>query len=260
MENHFGKTSQVRIATKLKNERAVLEDVYFTAPFKIMRPFYKTPDSLQVMMMTASSGVMEGDVQDFSFHIGSGTSLEFCSQSFEKIHKMKDGEAVRHTAIKVDEDACFYFNPLPSIPFKDSAFRNTMEVHLTSSTSRFIMSEILSCGRSACGECFDYRYYHSFIQVYQAGELIYRDNTHYDPLLFEMKGICMYEGYTHLANLLIYNMEKDNQWLESVRELIESKEQMTGGITRLASGDYMIKILGYQAQKLSDICREIIER
>lgn len=258
MENKFGKTSQIRLSTKLKDGKAILEDVYFTAPFKIIAPFYKQPDSIQVMLLTASAGVMEGDVQEFSFRIGSGTNLEFSSQSFEKIHKMKEGEAVRHTTVFVDADACFYFNPLPTIPFKDSAFHNTMEVHLASDTAGFIMSEIISCGRSACKEAFAYRYYHSLVRVYRQEQLIYYDNTCYEPSLFEMDGVGMFEGYTHLANLLLCNRDPGSLWQEQVKELLDAGEQIAGGVTQLASGDYIVRILGFQAQKLQELCREIL--
>lgn len=259
MENKFGKTSTIRLSTRKKDGKAILEDVYFTAPFKIMSPFYQSPDSMQVMMLTASAGIMEGDVQEFEFTIGSGTTLEFCSQSFEKIHKMKTGQAVRHTAILIEEDAFFYYNPLPTIPFKDSAFKNTMDIRLASDTSRLVLCEILSCGRSASGECFAYRYYHSLIQVYKGGRLIYRDNTRYEPQLFGMESLGMYEGYTHLANLLVCNLEKDVSWQERVRELIDGESKVTGGVTKLASGDYVVRILGRQAQKLQELCKAILE-
>ena len=65
--------------------------------------------------------------------------------------------------------------------FRDSAFDNIVEVELEKESSRFIFQDILSCGRTAYGECFDYKYYNSLVQVRREGRLIYRDNTRYDP-------------------------------------------------------------------------------
>lgn len=43
-ENKFGKTSEVRLETELRDGKAVLSDVFFTAPFKVMLPFYLRED------------------------------------------------------------------------------------------------------------------------------------------------------------------------------------------------------------------------
>ena len=100
-ENKFGKTSEVRLETELRDGKAVLSDVFFTAPFKVMLPFYLREDYMQVMILSASAGIMEGDVQKFDIHVNPGTSLEYLSQAYEKIHKMKEGMARRETKIVV---------------------------------------------------------------------------------------------------------------------------------------------------------------
>ena len=33
--------------------------------------------------------------------------MEFLSQSFDKVHKMKEGEAVRHVKAQVEKERCF---------------------------------------------------------------------------------------------------------------------------------------------------------
>lgn len=124
------KTSEVRLETELRDGKAVLSDVFFTAPFKVMLPFYLREDFMQVMVLSASAGIMEGDVQKFDIHVNPGTSLEYLSQAYEKIHKMKEGMARRETRIVVEPDAYLKYAPLPTIPFKDSAFENHLEIEL----------------------------------------------------------------------------------------------------------------------------------
>ena len=41
MENKFGKVSRVSICAGKKDGKTILEDVSFTAPYKIMTPFEK---------------------------------------------------------------------------------------------------------------------------------------------------------------------------------------------------------------------------
>ena len=51
MVNKFGKTSKLMIKARFNNEKTVLEDVAFTAPFKIMKPFYENQDLMTIMCL-----------------------------------------------------------------------------------------------------------------------------------------------------------------------------------------------------------------
>ena len=243
----------------MQGEEAVLDEVQFTAPFKIMEPFREEKDYLKVMILSASPGIMEGDIQEQRIHVGRGTRLEVCSQSFEKIHRMKNGCARRYIRICQESDSFLYYVPQPAIPFRDSAFDNIVEVELEKESSRFIFQDILSCGRTAYGECFDYKYYNSLVQVRREGRLIYRDNTRYDPHTLCMEETGMYEGYTHLASLLLCGLSKDSKWADKAREILEYTGEVEGGVSFLESGDAVVRILGRQAQKLEMLCKRIIE-
>lgn len=255
----FGRRSELFLSTILQGEEAVLDEVQFTAPFKIMEPFREEKDYLKVMILSASPGIMEGDIQEQRIHVGRGTRLEVCSQSFEKIHRMQNGCARRYIRICQESDSFLYYVPQPAIPFRDSAFDNIVEVELEKESSRFIFQDILSCGRTAYGECFDYKYYNSLVQVRREGRLIYRDNTRYDPHTLCMEETGMYEGYTHLASLLLCGLSKDSKWADKAREILEYTGEVEGGVSFLESGDAVVRILGRQAQKLEMLCKQIIE-
>ena len=108
-ENKFGKLSRLSLRTGLRNGKTIIEDVAFTAPYKIMNPFPKKNGGISVMPLCASAGIMEGDRQEFDFSVAEGTDMEFLSQSFDKVHKMKEGEAVRHVKAQVEKNAVFYY-------------------------------------------------------------------------------------------------------------------------------------------------------
>ncbi|MCD8013171.1 MAG: urease accessory protein UreD [Lachnospiraceae bacterium] len=251
MENKFGKLSKLHLIAGVKDGRTVIEDLSFTAPFKIMRPFYEKKDFMTVMLLTASAGIMAGDRQEWNLLVRENANLEFTSQAYEKIHKMEDGWAERRAHITVEPGGCLYYTPLPTIPFAGSDFRNMLEVSLSNDSSRFIFSEILSCGRVAHGEEFRYSRYQNLITIFQNEKLVYRDNTRYDPFLADMRGFGMYEGYTHLANLLICNVEKSDDWVREVRSMMDETEGLEGGVTRTAAGHIAVRILGRSGQQLT---------
>ena len=255
--NQFGRVSELRLTAAVKDSRTILEDVFFTAPYKIMKPFAKPNGAITVMLLAASAGIMEGDRQHFDFTVKSGADLEFTSQSYDKIHQMKSGYAKRDTIVHVESGASFCFNPQPTIPFADSAFANSMEIHLADSTARFELSEIFSCGRYVRGEQFAYRFYHNLVKIYRGNKLIYRDNTRYDPAMFEMAGIGMYEGYTHQANVFISVRDDMTAKKEAVHQLLNQQPDAEGDVTELAQGDVAVRIFAHRAQVLERIVKDI---
>ena len=276
MENKFGKTSKLMLKASVKNDKTILEDTFFTAPFKIMHPFYPYDDPIQskvcpnrgiadllqgcmtVMCLTASAGIMAGDEQDFNLSVEKGGKMEFVSQAYEKIHKMEEGSATRNSMLSIASDAFLYYNPLPTIPFKDSAFTNSLKVYLEDSSSKFILKEILSAGRYARGEKFEYRFYHNQIFIYEKDQLIYADNTRLEPKRMQLASIGLFENYTHLGTLLLFNIPKDAKWFKAARQLFDQTADIEGGITRGPKGHIIIRILGRQAEKVSLIMDKLL--
>lgn len=250
MENKFGKLSKLQLTAAVKNGKTILEDVAFTAPFKIMRPYYEQPDVMTVMQQTASAGTMSGDRQEIEISVKTGAQMKVVSQAYEKIHKMKEGFASRETTIHVASGAMLHHMPLPVIPFSGSDFRSKQTIHLEDENAKFIFQEILSCGRVAHGEQFGYRSFTNRVEIYKGKRLVYLDNTNYKPETMEMAGYGMYEGYTHLASMVICNYEISEKQIQEIREKLDAAKDMDGGVTLTAYGDLVIRVLGKRADDL----------
>ncbi|MDO5520694.1 MAG: urease accessory protein UreD [bacterium] len=258
MENHFVKTSKLMIEADVKEGKTVLKDVYFTAPFKIMNPFYMNKDYMTVMCMSSSAGIMAGDVQEYHLKVKEGAKLEFVSQEYEKIHKMNEGFATRATEISVAKNGLLLYNPQPTIPFKNSAFKSKVNVHLEDDTSTFVMKEIISAGRVSRGELFEYQYYHNLVNVYRKDTLIYRDNTRFEPTLMDLSSMGLFEHYTHMGTLLLFSTGHTKEWLHDARNLIEETPDIDGGVTTLNETAIVIRVLGFQADKLEKLMDKIL--
>ena len=291
MDNKYGKISRISACAALKNGKTILEDLSFTAPYKIMTPFEKENGGIQIMPLCASAGIMAGDSQEFSYHVKEGADLEILSQSFEKIHKMDEGSASRTIEVQVDKNAALYYYPQPVIPFAQSAFDSKMTIHLEDETSKLFLLEIISCGRNAHEERFQYRRFSSKVLLYRGEKLIYRDNTRYEPGKMPMEGIGLYEGYTHMANLFLSKLcNRDNvdggketnidgmdikkqmnssgtgrtsdrtaELQEKIWQILDEDSEIDGGVTRLTTGDLALRIFGHRAQKLQQIAEKIKE-
>lgn len=255
--NRYYRTCTLNATASLKDGKTILSDKFYTQPFKLMKPFHIKKDLMTVMMQTASAGILKGDTQEMHFVVEDNARMELLSQSFEKLHKMDGGSARRDTTIKVGKNALFKYSPLPTIPFYDSGFDSTIHAELEDETSQLILVEVLSGGRIAYGEEFVYRYYNSHITVREGGKLIYNDNAQYNPAEMDMKSLGMYEGFTHMATLLFFNMEKASD-LEKIRGMIDANSKVQGGASLIQSGDTAVKMLGRSAQDLYDLCEAIM--
>ena len=51
MDNKFGKISRIQACAAVRDGKTILEDLSFTAPYKIMVPFEKENDGIQIMRL-----------------------------------------------------------------------------------------------------------------------------------------------------------------------------------------------------------------
>ncbi|MDR1205620.1 MAG: urease accessory protein UreD [Peptococcaceae bacterium] len=269
-ENRYGAASRLNLTARRAGNRTVLADVSFTAPFKVAHPFYLENrrenhgenrgenDRMSVTLISASAGIMSGDRQIIDITVKEGAWLEVTSQAFEKIHKMAEGgSARRHTRLTVEKNAALNYVPLPAIPFRDSAFRSETEVRLADASSRFFQSEILSCGRAARGERFEYREHKSLTKIYAGDTLIYSDNAVYVPGETPMEGFCLFEGYTHMGNFLMIHQDISEAQAEALGAAARSLKDGVAGVTRTGYGGYCARALSNGSEPLLALSGEL---
>lgn len=293
--NQFGRTSELRLVAHAREDGSTaLAEAYCTMPFKVMRPFARERKALtcageggpaaEVMVMSTSAGIMAGDDQRMDVRVEKGAALVVTTQAFEKVHRMEAGGAARRsTHLVVEPGGYLDYRPQPQIPFAGSAYAATTEVELADATARLVYEEILSCGRAARGERFEYRSYRNHVTMRVASAPVYLDNTVYVPegdselglLPMGMEGMGLYEGFTHLANLVVLNAGVDDACFLAARDYLREvtgvigasaaapasagtdSEAVAGGITRLASGDVAVRLLGRRAQRLEDVLAQV---
>lgn len=256
--SRFARESILEFTTENKQGKTILRDCYFTPPFKIAKPFYIKDNEMRLIIMSASAGMLGGDTQQMNFRIGEGTEVYYTTQSYEKIHKMEEGKASRNMHIVIGKQACLKYIPLSTIPFADSYFESTLTIELVDDTSKLFMVEIISAGRIAYHEKFQYKCYQSVIKIKQEGRWIYRENTCYKPKEWLMDGYGVFENYTHLANITIINYKDINEKIESIREILHRRHDVYGGVSISDTSIMNIRILGNNAQQLEKLVEQIL--
>ncbi len=257
MANMFGTESTLYIKTVLSNNRTKIEDSYFTAPLKIVKPFYNNEQNMaEIMIMSASAGIMEGDRYLIQIEVGEASAISLQCQSYSKIHKMPQGCAKQRNLFIVRDGGLLDYKPKPTIPFRDSDFISDTSSYLYKG-SRYIYSEILACGRDKSGEQFEFRRYKSHNRVYYCDKLIFLDNQDLKPEIQNLKDIGFFEGYTHQATFAYFDdgMHQETM-IESLYEKLQKYIGIEAGISAVKFG-VVIRLLANGSDYLECIIGDI---
>ncbi|QAA34346.1 urease accessory protein UreD [Clostridium manihotivorum] len=259
MNNNYYKDSHINIETSVKKDKTVLERSYFTAPFKIISPFYEDEHNMmKLCVMNVSPGILEGDRYYLDFKLKEGSRLHLYSQSYSKVFNMKEGNAYQKLHIELEKNSRFEYFLMPTVPYSGSNFFSEAEIHMESG-SELIFREILSCGRYMSGERFDFSLYSSKTKIYHEGKLMFFDNTFLEPNTQNLDEIGYYEGYTHQANVYIINNRIDETFRTSLVEYLECQKNILAGLSKNCENMLTVRILGNSSDALSKITDRIRE-
>ncbi len=230
------------ITAGYNGSRTVITDCAFTSPLKIARPIY-IGGLTEVIQMSASAGLLDGDEQHININVGEKAFLRFTGQSFTKIFRADKKGAVQNVRISVSSGGCLLYLPRPVIPFAGSRFKSTAEIYLEKG-SRFFCWDILSCGRAGMGERFAWDSCCSRTVVYIDGQPVFLDTQRYIPKIYSPAGIGFFEGYSHIGTAYIYGAEDINIPGEGSITKTNARE----GICIRAAGNSAEEVLGYFGQ------------
>lgn len=253
MKNKFGKESRLYIEAKVLNGKTYLEDSYFTAPYKIAKPFFEGDDEvMSLMVMSSSAGVMEGDTYRIDAQLDKYAKVKLESQSCQKIHRMKEGNAFQYNSFNLERGAFLDYAPKSTIPFADSGFCQNTVCTLMEGAA-FIYSEILTAGRVKSGEVFKFREYHSKMRVYYNKELIFLENQYLNPKEQDLEEIGFFEGFTHQASMGFFYDGINDELSDKLYEILEAMGEIQFGISKTKKYGLIVRILGNSSDSLENL-------
>lgn len=242
---NYTQESLLNLTTKVGlNRKSIIEEMYFTPPLKIIHPIYEG-DLANIMLLSVSAGLMQGDKQKITLNIGRDCKIKLSSQSYEKIHNTEEGKASRETNIVLHSNALLNYTPLPTIAFANSTFENHTTITMAKDSVLYY-SDIFCAGRVGRGELFAFNAFCSKLLIYKEGNLVFFDNTRLFPKRMDLKNCCMFDKYTHYLNLIIFD---DNQDCDVLRDkVLQSK--LNASLSTNQDNAIVIKALHTDAQAL----------
>lgn len=244
--------SAIKVNAEREGHKTVLKESYHCAPYKLT--YYGSPtfhEHLEMIIMSASPGVMDGDILTIDVHAKEEAELKVFTQSFNKVHPMKEG-ATQVTTVHIDNDAILQYIPHPITPFKDSIFLAKNEIHLQKE-GVLIWGDIICSGRVHMKESFVFTQLHSITKIFRNGKLIFIDNQFLSPAKQPIQRMLFFEGYTHQATLLFSSSFAKDLKLELDEILAQEYEDITYGFTQAADDVVIFRALGNNGELLYDL-------
>lgn len=250
-------TSKLHIETALRNKKTILCRSFCNPPFKIADITEdKTAAALQLMLMSSSPGILDGDAYDTIIEIAEGCRLELFTQSYQRLFWMKKG-AVQHISVHLHRESSFTYLPHPVVPHKSSVFTSKNKIHLHNKCS-LLWSEIISCGRKLNGEVFSFSSYQGTTEIFQNGKLLVKENLLLKPGEMNLASIGQMEGYSHQATVFYLNDEANvNELAKMLIENLDQEQNISYGISALQINGLIIRMLGYKSEQLFDTVKKV---
>src|SRR5579864_7096901 len=159
------------------DSKTYIKSLLSKAPFLIQKAMYPDsdyPNFAHIYMMSSSGGILQGDEQKIDVVMGANSAARITTQSATKIYKMDGGYASQYISIHNQEGSYLEFIPHQIIPFKSSRFYQEVNLEVADNAI-LIYSEIISAGRIASGEKFDFDLCFLRTSAHRNGKMLFTD-------------------------------------------------------------------------------------
>ncbi|MBF8963570.1 urease accessory protein UreD [Pontibacter sp. FD36] len=243
--------STIKINAEREGALTLLKESCHNAPYKVIHYGSRhLHEHLELIMMSSSPGIMDGDEIDIEVNVHEHAQLKLFTQSFSKLHPMETG-ALQRTNVQVKKGGIYKFIPHPITPFANSIFRTVNEIHLDENAN-LIWGDIIASGRVHSGESFQFTRLHSITKVYRGKKLVLFDNQLLEPGRQPFDSILFYERYTHQATLIYVSPYAAELKTELDEILTSQYDEFSFGFTQCGPNAIMIRAMGDEGVMLYD--------
>ena len=213
-----GRRGLIRLELDANSDsKTFVSNLQSKAPLLVQKALYpdtEFPLMAKIYIMSSAGGVLERDRLEIDIIALEKTSSIFTTQAATKIYKMDKDYASQEINIYMHKGSYLEFIPEQIIPYGSSRFYQSVNLKLEANCT-VVYCEILSAGRMASGEIFDFDI--CFLQMAAYDEkdnIIFADNMNIQPDKYR-KYIRYAFGYKMiLLNLYIITKKIDYKTLD----------------------------------------------
>jgi len=220
---------------------------------QVLTPAELADGTAYLMLLNPTGGLVGGDFLFTRIIQEADTHVCLTTPSATRVYRTRDQPATQETRIQLGERASLEFLPDHVIPHRSSNLHQSLRVEMGRG-SRAIFWDALSAGRLAHGERWNFAEVDSRTEISLCGRPVVLNRTKIRPIDLDPKRLGFAEEFNYLATLTIV-ADGFNSWKETVMAMdaeLQNMPQIYGGVSMLASGGCVVKLL---ARTASDLVR-----
>ena len=239
-----------------------VKEQYSRVPLYAQRALYleeALPNMAYMYIISPSGGILQGDRYRMDITLRNRAFAHITTQGATRIYRMERNYATQVININVGEDCYFEYIPDQVIPYRDSRFYQEANLNVHDNAT-LLYSEIITPGRVASGEHFDYDIcYMKAIAKDHTGHIKFTDVAMLEPKKRDMKVFGVLSRHDVVGNMYIITKNKPQEINIQVNESLKALPKVYAGATILPSNCGVgIRMLGNTASDLRNVIYEVV--
>ncbi len=263
--NVVEKTGILKITLEMDEEKnkTLVTQQYSKAPLLTQKALHydvANPSMAYLFLMSSSGGVLQGDRYHVEISVKNRGIANITTQGATRIYKMDSNYATQFVDIDVDDNSYLEFLPDQIIPYKKS--RYFQQVKITSGIdSTIVYSEVITPGRVAMGELFDYDLcYLRLAAKNKGGKTLFMDAARLDPKEQQFSQIGVLGTKSVFGTLYIRTKKKQLEQISSDIGVILDNVETIGGCSFLPEDSgLVVRLVGNSTEDIKTIIHECVK-
>jgi urease accessory protein len=253
----------LRLEQDKSNGKTSVKEQYSRVPLYTQRALYleeALPNMAYMYIISPSGGILQGDRYRMDITLRRHAFAHITTQGATRIYRMERNYATQVINIDVGEECYFEYIPDQVIPYRDSRFYQEANLHVHDN-STLLYSEIITPGRVASGEHFDYDIcYMKAIAKDHGGGLKFTDVAMLEPKKRDMKLFGVLSNHDVVGNMYIITKNKLQEIKNSINTALKDIPNIYAGATILPSNSGIgIRMLGNTASDVRYVIYEVVK-
>jgi urease accessory protein len=253
----------LRLEQDKSNGKTSVKEQYSRVPLYTQRALYleeALSNMAYMYIISPSGGMLQGDRYRMDITLRNHALAHITTQGATRLYRMEGNYATQIINIDVGEDCYFEYIPDQVIPYRDSRFYQEANLRVHDNAT-LLYSEIITPGRVASGEHFDYDIcYMKAIAKDHTGGLKFTDVAILEPKKRDMKVFGVLSNHDVVGNMYIITKNKKLQEINTnVNAVLKAIPKVYGGATILPGNSGVgIRMLGNTASDLRYVIYEVV--
>jgi len=244
--------------------KTVITRLFSQVPLQIQRALYpenSLPGMAYLYVISPSGGILQGDRYRTDVLLKNKAVAHITTQGATRIYSMNSNSASQMVNITVDENCYLEYIPDQIIPYKNSRYYQKVNINVHDN-STLIYSEILTPGRVAMGESFQYDI--CYLRTHcknQDKKIRFLENTKIEPKKQRLKDFGILGEYSIVGTVYIFTRKEDVIELENaINEATRDRHEVSVGTSILPDeSGIIIRILGNKTELVFDVVFKTVE-